>query len=81
MKIEYVIKFHYWKLIVFSCSNDTTIKLWSLSKTYNTLKDDNEIRKINSISTLNDDIDYVRAIDFSSYNSSLYSACDNGIVR
>jgi len=31
--------------------------------------------------TLNDDSDYVRAIDFSVFNSSLYSASDSGIVR
>ena len=31
--------------------------------------------------TLNDDSDYIRAIDYSSINNSLYSCCDNGIVR
>jgi WD40 repeat protein len=30
---------------------------------------------------LNDDYDYVRAIDFSSHTNSLYSCCDNGDVR
>lgn len=36
---------------------------------------------MNSIMTLNDDSDYVRAIDYSEYKHALYSACDNGIVR
>lgn len=31
--------------------------------------------------TLNEDYDYVRAIDYSNQNQALYSAADNGIVR
>jgi WD40 repeat protein len=31
--------------------------------------------------TLNEDYDYVRAIDYSNFNNSLFSASDNGIVK
>jgi WD40 repeat protein len=67
-------------IIVFSCSNDTTIKLWDISKVYDK-QFSHDVLNMNSISTLNDDADYIRAIDFSSFNHSLYSCCDNGIVR
>jgi WD40 repeat protein len=34
-----------------------------------------------SILTLNDDSDYVRAMDYSQHKNLLYSASDNGVVR
>jgi hypothetical protein len=37
--------------------------------------------KLNSLVTYNDDYDYVRAIDYSLFSNSLYSCCDNGVVR
>ena len=36
---------------------------------------------MNSIKTLNDDFDYVRSIDYSTFSKNLFSAADNGIVR
>ena len=50
--------------LVFSCSNDTTIKLWSLKEVY----DDpyNEmVKNLRSTFTLDEDYDYVRCIDYS----------------
>jgi hypothetical protein len=38
-------------------------------------------KRLRSVVTMNDDIDYIRAIDYSAYNNTLYSVCDNGIVR
>ena len=67
--------------IVFSCSNDTTIKLWSVKGIYEQGVEDDYVSKIGAMVTLNDDSDYIRAIDYSSFNNSLYSCCDNGIVR
>lgn len=75
--------------IVISCSNDTTVKLWSLAG----LLDDGrteegeekkthcETKKIGAVSTLNEDYDYVRGIAYSEASQTLYSAADNGIVR
>ena len=31
--------------------------------------------------TLNDDADYVRAMEYNEYKNTLYSVCDSGIVR
>jgi len=70
--------------IVFSCSNDTTIKLWQLNKVYYQeyrQENENQAVSIQSLLTLNEDFDYVRAIDFSSYSKCLFSASDNGIVK
>jgi WD40 repeat protein len=36
---------------------------------------------LKSFHTLNEDYDYVRAIDYSSISNVLYSAADNGIIR
>ena len=63
--------------LVISCSNDTTIKLWSLGGL--SLLDD--VKAVSSKATLNEDRDYVRAIAYSEYSSLLYSAADNGVVR
>lgn len=60
-----------------SCSNDTTIKLWSLSGNILLGRDN----VISSKATLNEDKDYVRAIAYSEHASLLYSAADNGVVR
>ncbi|CDW87994.1 UNKNOWN [Stylonychia lemnae] len=68
-------------ILVFSCSNDTTIKIWSLRKFYRQLNDIQTQARMRSVVSLNDDIDYIRAIDYSSFNNTLYSVCDNGIVR
>lgn len=68
-------------LVVFSCSNDTTIKLWSLKNVYEQGAEDNFVNNLSSLVTLNDDSDYVRAIDYSANLNSLYSCCDNGTVR
>jgi WD40 repeat protein len=64
--------------IVISCSNDTTIKLWSLQG-IDPLK--GQVQTVRALSTLNEDFDYVRAIAYSPVKSVLYSAADNGIVR
>jgi len=66
---------------VFSCSNDTTIKIWSLRKGFDNPLSIQKPKRIRSIVTLNDDIDYIRAFDYSAYNNTLYSICDNGVVR
>ena len=46
-------------IIVFSCSNDTTIKLWSLDGI------DKQQKNIGSKVNLNEDYDYVHAIAYS----------------
>jgi WD40 repeat protein len=63
---------------VFSCSNDTTIKLWS---TQGLSEQEGPPKSVKSLLTLNDDYDYIRAIDFCQMKSTLFSAADNGIVR
>lgn len=64
-----------------SCSNDTTIKIWQLKELYEETSFGNERRNIRSLLTLDEDYDYVRAIDYSQYTNYLFSAADNGIVR
>ncbi len=66
---------------MFSCSNDTTVKLWSLRSVYEQGVEDRFVSNLSSLVTLNDDSDYVRAIDYSANLNTLYSCCDNGIVR
>lgn len=67
-------------LLVFSCSNDTTIKIWSLSNLYEDLSP-SKVQTIKAFHTLNEESDYVRAIDYSYVSNTLFSATDNGIVR
>jgi WD40 repeat protein len=64
--------------IVISCSNDTTIKIWSLQGID---PQKGQVQTVRALSTLNEDFDYVRAIAYSPVKSVLYSAADNGIVR
>lgn len=68
--------------IVFSCSHDTTIKMWKLENEF--LKDsgrDQHSKTLRSMHTLNDDSDYVKSIAYSSFANVLFSTADNGVVR
>lgn len=62
---------------MFSCSNDTTIKLWSTEHA----GQPQSAVPVKSLLTLNDDYDYVRAIDYCQMKATLFSCADNGIVR
>lgn len=64
---------------MFSCSNDTTIKVWSLKDAMES--DSPNTERVKSIWTLNDDTDYVNQIDYSSHQGTLYSIAENGYVR
>ena len=86
LKINYVrasptlMNRHLCQLIVFSCSNDTTIKVWSL-KDVLLNADVGLTKRAQSMWNLNDDSDYVSQIDYSSRQGTLYSIADNGYVR
>lgn len=67
---------------MFSCSNDTTIKIWNLSKCFDDSgKENAPAKSIKSLATLNEENDYIRAFAFSELRSTLYSIADNGIVK
>lgn len=84
-KNRFVRKYETINCKVFSCSNDTTIKLWSLAgigEAYSSGKGRSEDAKtFRSRYTFNEDYDYVRGMAYSSYGNVLFSAADNGIVR
>jgi WD40 repeat protein len=52
-----------------------------LQKAYDTDFNNSEVLNIRPLLTLNEDYDYVRTIDYSNFNNTLFSAADNGIVR
>jgi WD40 repeat protein len=69
---------------VFSCSNDTSIKIWSVKglaplSSYEVAA--TARKTVGSSLNLNEDYDYVRAIAYSGHSQVLFSAADNGIVR
>jgi WD40 repeat protein len=56
--------------VVISCSNDSTIKVWSLNKFLNSQESGSEgdggsVTRVRSVLTLDSDTDYVRGIDYS----------------
>ena len=65
-------------ILVFSCSNDTTIKIWNLTPVY---EQSDHALHVKPIATLHDDSDYVRAIAYSNHLNTLYSIADNGVIR
>lgn len=68
---------------MFSCSNDTTIKIWMLPDNY---ESNDEIQKgkkdsfisLNSFYTIDCHLDYVRAMKYSKQKNRLFSISDDG---
>jgi len=69
--------------LVFSCSNDTTIKIWMLPDQHEYIdegfkgKKDSFLR-LNSFYTIDCHLDYVRAMKYSKQTNRLFSISDDG---